>query len=235
MEKNFYAAISLHFVSVTEGESDLGNVLYSWGEPQCEVYKVETAEEASVMASQIYSTRFFSHPACFTSRAMALPAAGPFAVQAPVESRLMLSSANDGAAVAPALPFPATDATLPQGGHTPPTVLPCGGPLSQGGAWSMVWIGGYAVLDSIGSLLANISQPNRRYPHAVWWGNPGHAVLWAQREYVERHGKMFSVRDAYPAMPDRPVGVGEQFVNENCSQKPSDSVVFRKLRDAGIF
>ena len=235
MKTNFYAAISLHFVSVTEGESELGNVLYNWGEAQCEVYKLETAEEASSTAAQIYARRFFSHPACFTAQAMALPAAGQFAVQASAESRLMLPSANDGAAVVPALPFPTADATLPQSGHPLPTALPCGGPLSQGGAWSMVWIGGYAVLDSIGSLLANISQEDRRYPHAVWWGNPGHAVMWAQREYSERHSRMFDVRDVYPAMPDRPVGVGEQFVNPNCDQKPSDSAVFRKLRDAGIF
>ncbi len=236
MENNFYTAVSPNYVAVFDGETALGNSLYYWMEPICEVYKVETLDEATVVARQAYSRIFNGHPAMFGVHTMALPATGTFAVQTPPQSRLMVAPYGNESylpAGPPVMLPQAIGSPMPESLNGGVAVMQ-GGPLSQGGAWSLVWLSGYAVLDGIGSLIENISQPDCLYPHATWWGNTGHAALWAQREYAERVSCCFDVRDFYPAMPDRPVNVGERYINPSEDYPPSDSAVFQKLRKMGI-
>lgn len=233
-----YCAVSFTLVAIYDKAEDLFGALYYWQEPYCEMYVVETLEEAHIIATQRYAALFYGHPNHFGIQPMDLPATGYFAVRAPKESMIPMHLQQ---ASVPMLTAPSGYAL--QGGQSvsyqtweqnqQPELMTQGGPL-VGGAWSVVHLDGYMVLGELNSLIGEISSPDCVYPHAKWWWHPEHATFWAQMEYADRFSRCFDIRDTYPAMPNRPVGVGEQFKSTYTDFKPSDSFAFNKLKNIGI-
>ncbi len=242
-ETKFYSIVAYCHVVVCDNEAEMFNHLYYWQEPYCEVYVVNTMEEVQMISRQSYTRLFYSSPNHFGAVALDLPASGCYAVQSTYTQKDDIAHFQQ----APVLQVPAFTGGIVQGGGP---VLPMsvevtepqavsgmvsqGGPLTRCGAWSVTWVGGFAVISNIQQLVELVSDDECVYPHAKWFGYPEHAALWAQREYSERYVKCFDVRDFYPVMPSSPVGMDRKFISGKADVKPSDSATFKKLKEMGL-
>lgn len=234
-----YVLIALENIAVVEGVDALASYLYHWPRAQCDVYSLESTEEAAVLARQVYGFQFYSHPKSFALQPMALPMTAPFAIKAPGEARLSNTKyafEGEQSMQAPELHDVAMmEQTIGLVEHREP--IPEGNPCFQGGAWSVVGLDGYAVENRLENVISMLSGKEFLYPHAKWWANPSHASMWAQREYAERFFRRYDARDFQFTRLERQVSVGEQFKDEIYDSRENsrvDYAVMQKLREIGF-
>lgn len=223
-----YVIVSFNYVSVCDTTTDLYGGLYYWPEEYCEVFSVETMEEANVLARQVYAALFYSHPAHFGTMPMSLPASGCYSVQA--EGKLRMSNPESGflpqeTKVYPLLLIGKADT------DTNSVEQPCARmclPLRYG-AWSIVWCQGYGVAIGLEALVNKITE--KTYAHGKWYPNSARASFFAQAEYAHRLSHTCDLRHGHFNMPNVPVKPGQQYDSQ---KNDFDSSVLRTLRDSGL-
>ena len=236
---NSFAVISQNYVLVTASMEELQAALIFWPEAPAEVFATESIAEANFAASQCYARRFYSHPECFKLRPLPLPATGCYAVKAPETASFPRTDASllPPVAVAPDAEYSlsTTNCLAAEPGNS--VTFEHRGPLTRGGAWSVVGANGYAVAESIENVTELLGNAFI-FGHATWWANPQHAILWAQREYSERFSRCFNIREFRPVLPSRPLLPGEMCKDEDFDDKftsQAENPIFQKLRRFGVF
>lgn len=235
----FNVMVSPVNVLTTKTLQETYNSLYYWPFPYCEVFAVETPEEAAVLARQIYNARFLIRTEFVGQNPMSLPNACPIALmdtrapmaEAMLPSPMMLpgmqigTSQNTPRSPVPVGQVPAcSEATFQQPG-----------PLVQMGVWSISYTWGFAVEDNLEKLVYLLETKNN--PHAMWWPSAEVASYWARKDYIDRFIHFYDLRDIDILLPDYMLKPGMEYNDprfEDGNMEISESTAMEKLREAGL-
>lgn len=231
-----YSIVSPMGVSVCDSAQEAFNTVYYWPFNYCEVFTVETLEEAHILTNQVYNARFRGRPMLFNEEPMMLPVSGTFRTIDPEAERLMPHLDESG--TMPVLNLPTTSvinnpsnniASVQSVTYQQPS------PLIGSGAWSVTFFGGYFLENDLSRLFGTLDT--QMYAHAMWWPKTQTASNWVMKEYADRFCCSFDLRDGDFQHPPELLEIGQIYIDSrviNGEMKISQNDIIQKLRGYGL-
>lgn len=237
--KVIYVMVSPVNVLTTKTLQETYNSLYCWPFPYCEVFAVETPEEAAVLARQIYNARFLVRTEFVGWNPMSLPSACPIAL---IDTRAPMAKAmRPSPMMLPGMQV-GTSQNIPVSSVPIGQVPACGevtfhqpGPLVLMGVWSVSYTWGFAVEDNLENLVYLLEA--KKNPHATWWPSAETASCWARKDYIDRFIRFFDLLEVDIQLPNYILEPGQEYNDsrfEDGGMELSESTAMKNLRNAGL-
>lgn len=244
MIDNSMMAKERYFVVITPGEvyialggQELYDILHNRICPVCEVYGLNTLEEAHVLAKQRWPYRFYTNPAFGGRTPMPLPATGTFQLK---DSSLLEQPAlqTKGALCDyPAFGIIKGEATSVQTTDQPAAEKAAD--VNVGITWGIDAINGYGTAPNLDCLIYYLVDPRWGYPHALTWWDASLAIAKAYEAYLGRFFRRYdSAMESAPVHNPSDMGAGDCFEDGYYADREKSRVedaVFTRLVSYGLF
>ncbi len=203
-------------VGVTSDAQDIFNEITLRTQAPCELFLVDSLEEANDLAFQRYGISFYGVQRDNNARPMSLAISGEYLLTTD-ESLL------------PATQRQACGST----GYIPQL------PIDWGGAWAVIGINGFGIRYDIGDVLNIFLHSDLIYPMARWYPTPQLAIAQAYATYSRRFFTRYNGKNAYPVMPNVDSLNNDcwLFIDKNFERREEerqDNAVLSKLGSLGL-
>ena len=205
-DNRYYVVITWSEVYVVTGSQELFNVLYYRIGAECEVFVLQTLEEANVLACQRWPFRFYSNPFLLGHLPMPLPSSGTYKQKDEVLERELMENARSHNSP---LSF-GVQQTAMQGLPVPQvSTVPMG--EIQGIFWSIDAMNMYASAPDLNALVYCMDDPRWIYPHAQSWLDCNMAITKAREAYLARFYRRYASLRECPSLPEHEMGMGDSY------------------------
>ena len=167
--------VSLPVVGIFDDSQNLFNEVALRPYPFAEVSRLNSMEEANLLAFQKYGIAFYGHQQDGNSRPMSLPIRGKYILS------------------------PLATATEEQ---TDFVAMPCSKPVDFGGVWGISAINGFGAGFGLSDMVTALMRESLVYPVARWFATIPDAFVWAQGDYVRRFYTRFLGTAIAPRIPN---------------------------------
>ena len=174
-EKRIFLMVSLPVVGIFDDSQNLFNEVALRPYPFAEVSRLNSMEEANLLAFQKYGIAFYGHQQDGNSRPMSLPIRGKYILS------------------------PLATATEEQ---TDFVAMPCSKPVDFGGVWGISAINGFGAGFGLSDMVTALMRESLVYPVARWFATIPDAFVWAQGDYVRRFYTRFLGTAIAPRIPN---------------------------------
>lgn len=230
--ERYFVIITWAEVYVKRGLQELFNDLYHrWG-AACEVFALETLEEANLLAIQRWPFRFFANPNLRGKTPMPLPASGTYQRKdEALERELAANALPQRYLPSYGVQQPAMQGLLaPQNNAVPMGEL-------QGIFWSIDAMNMYASASDLNTLVSFMGDPQWIYPHALAWGDPNVAIQKAYEAYFARFYRRYSSSQECPSLSEQELRTGDSFEDVFYAEREKSRVanpVLERLVSYGV-
>ena len=174
-EKRIFLMVSLPVVGIFDDSQNLFNEVALRPYPVAEVSRLNSMEEANLLAFQKYGIGFYGRQQNRNSPPMSLPVTGKY-----ILSPLATETEEE----------------------TDLVTMPCSKPFDFGGVWGISAINGFGAGFGLSDMVSALMQEALVYPVARWFVTIPDAFVWAQGDYVRRFYTRFLGTAIAPRIPN---------------------------------
>lgn len=174
-DKKIFLMVSMPVVGIFDNPQNLFNEIALRPYPVAEASRLNSMEEANLLAFQKYGIAFYGRQQDGKSRPMSLPVTGKY-ILSPLVTEIEK--------------------------QTDFVAMPCSKPVDFGGVWGISAINGFGAGFGLSNMVSALMREALVYPVARWFATIPDAFVWAQGDYVRRFYSRFLGTAIAPRIPN---------------------------------